>query len=156
MLPEKNLPIATFGKRLCSSSFNFVPQHSTVESDEVDALQTFVSDSSKILILTGAGISTESGIPDYRSAGVGLYARSNHKPIEIQKFLNSHDVRKRYWARNYLGWPRWSSVTPNKAHLCLTAWEKQGQITACVTQNVDRLHQKAGTENVIGKYKLRP
>ena len=60
-------------------------------------LEKFLEDKPKILVLTGAGISTESGIPDYRSEGVGLYARSNHKPVQMQDFVKSASTRKRYW-----------------------------------------------------------
>lgn len=89
------------------------------------------------------------GIPDYRSAGVGLYARTNHKPIQFIEFLKSAKVRQRYWARNYVGWPRFSSIEPNIAHHTLAKWERQGRINAIVTQNVDTLHSKAGSKNVI-------
>lgn len=57
-------------------------------------------------------VSTESGIPDYRSEEVGLYQRSNHKPIQHPEFIKSADIRKRYWARNFLGWPKFSSIEP--------------------------------------------
>ena len=69
--------------------------------------------------------------------------------------MDSSKARQRYWARNYVGWQRFSSVTPNAAHACLTAWERSGKLACTVTQNVDRLHHKAGTAKVVelhGRY----
>ena len=68
--------------------------------------------------------------------------------VMLQSFLGSSKARQRYWARNYFGWPRFSSVTPNASHTCLAAWERCGKVGCVVTQNVDRLHHKAGTSNV--------
>lgn len=96
-----------------------------------------------------AGISTESGIPDYRSEGVGLYARKNHKPIQHQEFVKSAEARKRYWARNYIGWDAFSRRAPNATHYSLARFEREGRIHGIVTQNVDRLHKKAGSKRVI-------
>lgn len=84
----------------------FVPKCKPVRKDEVAKLKEFIDEHSRLCVLTGAGISTESGIPDYRSAIVGLYARSNHTPILYKDFCNNEAIRKRYWARNYIGWPR--------------------------------------------------
>lgn len=90
-----------------------------------------------------------AGIPDYRSAGVGLYARTNHKPIQHSEFLKSDAVRKRYWARNFVGWPNFSATQPNATHYALARFERELRIQAVVTQNVDRLHSKAGTKNIV-------
>ena len=81
----------------------FVPKHQKASNNEIQVLQQFITSKDKILVLTGAGISTESGIPDYRSEGVGLYDRKGHKPIQYQDFLKSDLIRRRYWARNYYG-----------------------------------------------------
>lgn len=127
----------------------YVPKYKPPERKDVEILREFINRHQKILILTGAGISTESGIPDYRSEEVGLYARSNHKPVQYQEFVKYPKVRQRYWARNFVGWPRFSGVQPNASHLSINHLEKAGKVTAIVTQNVDRLHQKAGSKYVI-------
>jgi len=84
----------------------FVPKHRSVKPIDIDCFNHFLNKYKSLLVLTGAGVSTESGIPDYRSEGVGLYARSNHKPVQYQEFMRSSYARKRYWARNFLGWSR--------------------------------------------------
>ncbi|XP_023943758.2 NAD-dependent protein deacylase Sirt4 [Bicyclus anynana] len=127
----------------------FVPAYKPPGQDDFQKLRDFLRKHDKYLILTGAGISTESGIPDYRSEEVGLYARSNHKPIQYQEFVKYPKVRQRYWARNFVGWPRFSSIKPNATHYAIRELEKIGKVTAVVTQNVDRLHHRAGSENVI-------
>ncbi|XP_058449165.1 NAD-dependent protein deacylase Sirt4 [Malaya genurostris] len=132
-----------------SSDSRFVPSHEPAVEGDLRKLERFLKDKPKTLVLTGAGISTESGIPDYRSEKVGLYARSNHKPIQHGDFINSEAVRKRYWARNYVGWPRFSAVAPNVTHYKLARLERDERISGVVTQNVDKLHTKAGSKNVI-------
>ncbi|XP_060532703.1 NAD-dependent protein deacylase Sirt4 [Cylas formicarius] len=128
----------------------FVPNHKPVNYADIEKLKSFISSSQKLLVLTGAGISTESGIPDYRSKDVGLYARTNHKPITHQEFLKSDVIRQGYWARNFVGWDRFSRCVPNIVHYTLKDLEMQsGKISVVVTQNVDNLHFKAGSENVI-------
>lgn len=100
----------------------------------------------RCLALTGAGISTESGIPDYR----GPQTRSKPRnPIQHRAFVTHPATRARYWARSALGWPRFRSFAPNVAHQALAALERAGVVTLTLTQNVDRLHQKAGAARVI-------
>jgi len=123
----------------------FVPKHSPSTAEDVDALTAFIATYRGILCLTGAGISTESGIPDYRSEDVGLYATSNHKPTQFQDFVKYPSYRKAYWARSFIGWPRNSALQPNAAHLELKRWQDDGTIGHIVTQNVDGLHTKAGS-----------
>ena len=94
-------------------------------------------------------ISIESGIPDYRSEGVGLYATSSKRPVQHKVFMDNPKARQSYWARNFIGWPRWSSFQPNSAHLSLANWERSGRVGSLVTQNVDQLHYKAGSRSVI-------
>ncbi|KAJ3602980.1 hypothetical protein NHX12_030724 [Muraenolepis orangiensis] len=123
---------------------NFVPATSTIDAILVEQLQSFVSDASRLFVISGAGLSTESGIPDYRSEVVGLYARTDRRPMQYGEFVRSAKSRQRYWARNYVGWPQFSSHTPNAAHRTLRRWEEVGKLHWLVTQNVDSLHSKAG------------
>jgi len=131
------------------SNLAFVPKHIESQAEDVERLKEFLNPVSRLMVLTGAGISTESGIPDYRSEGVGLYATSKKRPIQHKVFMDSKKARQSYWARNFIGWPRWSSFQPNTAHLTLAQWEMNGPLTSLVTQNVDQLHYKAGSKNVI-------
>ncbi|CAG7834737.1 unnamed protein product [Allacma fusca] len=139
----------TRGSASLARDFQFVPKHSAPRTEDVTVLRKFYEDHGKIFVLTGAGISTESGIPDYRSEGVGLYNRTNHRPMYIQEFMKSSEFRKRYWARNYVGWPKFSSAEPNEAHKTVREWEVEGKVGVLVTQNVDRLHHKAGSTSAI-------
>lgn len=98
----------------------------------------------RIFVLTGAGLSTDSGIPDYRGQG-----RVAKHPMTYDTFMGSETAQKRYWARSFVGWSRIASATPNNGHLALAQAEKQGKLTTLVTQNVDGLHQEAGSQLVI-------
>ncbi|XP_037935299.1 NAD-dependent protein deacylase Sirt4-like [Teleopsis dalmanni] len=138
-----------FGQIDFSAKQQFVPKHNKVLEEDIKRLENFLLSKPKTLVLTGAGISTESGIPDYRSEGVGLYARTNHKPIQYIEFLKSADVRQRYWARNFVGWTKFSATEPNAVHQTLARFEREERIQGVVTQNVDRLHIKAGSRNVV-------
>ncbi|XP_058227033.1 NAD-dependent protein deacylase SRT2 isoform X4 [Rhododendron vialii] len=97
----------------------------------------------KLVVLTGAGISTECGIPDYRSPN-GAYS-SGFKPITHQEFLRSSRARRRYWARSYAGWRCFTASRPGAAHVALASLEKASRIGFMITQNVDRLHHQAGS-----------
>ncbi|XP_011707722.1 PREDICTED: NAD-dependent protein deacetylase Sirt4-like isoform X1 [Wasmannia auropunctata] len=131
------------------SSLAFVPKCNPVSTEDVTRLKEFVDKRHRLCVLTGAGVSTESGIPDYRSAEVGLYARSNRKPILYKEFCDSEAARRRYWARNCIGWPRFSSLRPNITHEILKHMEYVEKVGCVVTQNVDNLHLKAGSRKVI-------
>ncbi|HTU57156.1 MAG TPA: NAD-dependent protein deacetylase [Polyangiales bacterium] len=100
----------------------------------------------RVAVLTGAGISTESGIPDYRGPETSRRAR---KPIRFQEYAASAEGRARYWARSMLGWPRFAAARPNVGHEALVELERAGVITGVITQNIDRLHQAAGSRRVI-------
>ena len=113
---------------------------------ETRALLEFVARHPKLLVLTGAGVSTASGIPDYRDSE-GAWKVS--PPVEFGPFLSEPGVRQRYWARSMLGWPFFSRAQPNDAHRALARLEEQGRIELLVTQNVDGLHAAAGSRNVI-------
>lgn len=107
-------------------------------------LQAMAEDN--FLVLTGAGISTPSGIPDYRdSDGV----RRGRQPMMYQEFLAAPESRRRYWARAMLGWPRVRKARPNAAHEALATLQQRGRISALITQNVDTLHDQAGSHDVI-------
>ena len=110
------------------------------------ALEKFIDRHAKLFVLTGAGCSTGSGIPDYRDAD-GAWKRG--RPIMLQDFVASERARQRYWARSLVGFRRMRAARPNDAHRALAALESQGRITQLVTQNVDGLHQAAGHRGVI-------
>lgn len=113
--------------------------------EHLDTLLQAMADD-KFLILTGAGISTPSGIPDYRdSDGV----RRGRQPMMYQEFLAAPESRRRYWARAMLGWPRVRQARPNAAHEALATLQQRGRISALITQNVDTLHDQAGSQDVI-------
>lgn len=109
-------------------------------------LLDFISQSKRMVVLTGAGCSTESGIPDYRSPG-GPWTR--HKPILFNAFVRSAEVRRFYWARSYRGWPRFEAARPNTAHHAIANLEARGRVHQLITQNVDDLHQEAGSRAVV-------
>jgi NAD-dependent SIR2 family protein deacetylase len=98
----------------------------------------------RIAVLTGAGISTDSGIPDYR--GEGSVRRT---PMTIQQFVSGESFRQRYWAGSYLGWARFVGAEPNAGHRALAELELAGRVNGVVTQNVDGLHGRAGSRHVV-------
>jgi len=113
--------------------------------EHLETLQNLMADGD-FLVLTGAGISTPSGIPDYRdSDGV----RRGRQPMMYQEFLSAPESRRRYWARAMLGWPRVRQARPNAAHEALAGLQRQGLISDLITQNVDTLHDQAGSHDVI-------
>jgi NAD-dependent SIR2 family protein deacetylase len=113
---------------------------------ECNSLQGFVDRHRRLFILTGAGCSTSSGIPDYRD-GDGKWKRM--PPVTYQAFMGDRATRQRYWARSLLGWRRFSRALPNDTHRALARLEGTGRIELLLTQNVDRLHQAAGSVRVI-------
>lgn len=109
------------------------------------SLIKFVESHSRLFVLTGAGVSTDSGIPGYRDKN-GLWKAST--PIQGPEFIRSKLVQKRYWARSLIGWRHFSSAAPNAAHKALATLEACGFVQHLVTQNVDGLHQRAGSQSV--------
>jgi NAD-dependent SIR2 family protein deacetylase len=96
-----------------------------------------------ILVLTGAGVSTESGIPDYRGEG-----KTERHPMTFDVFMGTETARARYWARSYVGWSVIANAKPNGSHFALAQAESLGRISHVITQNVDSLHQQAGSKKV--------
>ncbi len=114
--------------------------HSRSESPELVALLT----GRRVAVLTGAGISTDSGIPDYRGPD-----SPPSNPMTIRQFTSDPAFRQRYWARNHLGWRHMDDTLPNAGHRALAALEHAGVVAGVITQNVDLLHTKAGSKNVV-------
>lgn len=100
-----------------------------------------------VLVLSGAGLSTESGIPDYR--GPTGAATRDHTPMTYQAFVRDPVARHRYWARSYLGWPRMAQARPNDGHRAVTGLQRAGLLRGIITQNVDGLQQEAGAADVV-------
>lgn len=114
--------------------------------DPSTALRDFLQANPRTVILTGAGISLASGIPTYRDSR-GKWQRND--PIQHRDFVDKPASRQRYWARSYAGWPAVGQAQPNTAHLALARLQEAGYGSLLVTQNVDRLHQRAGSQRVI-------
>ena len=98
----------------------------------------------RFALLTGAGLSTDSGIPDYRGPGAAPRA-----PMTYQEFIGAAENRRRYWARNHIGWSHLRRADPNDGHAAVARMEQRGLLTGLITQNVDRLHEDAGSVNVV-------
>ncbi len=115
----------------------------------VEQLGQLLATARKIVFFTGAGISTESGIPDFRSPGTGLWTRM--KPIQFQNFISSDEVRQGSWRRRFSGDRTLENAKPNVGHLSIARLVEEGRCLAVITQNVDNLHQDAGVpeEQVI-------
>jgi NAD-dependent SIR2 family protein deacetylase len=121
----------------------------TVNSDSqasLGVLPEFIAAHRRLFVLTGAGCSTDSGIPDYRDAN-GEWKRP--PPVMYQAFVGEASTRQRYWARSLIGWRSFGRARPNGVHHALVQLEQQGKLELLLTQNVDRLHQAAGSRQVI-------
>ncbi len=117
----------------------------TVASADLDRLASLLA-GRRVAVLTGAGCSTESGIPDYRGPETRRRARN---PIKYRAFLTAPEARRRYWARAVVGWSRMDGAKPNAAHFALAHMQAGGIVHGLVTQNVDRLHHRAGSTDAI-------
>ncbi|UTW10505.1 NAD-dependent protein deacetylase [Marinobacterium rhizophilum] len=111
-----------------------------------DELAAFLARHPRLFVLSGAGISADSGIPDYRDHQ-GNWKRP--PPVDHRDFVTSHSCRQRFWGRSLAGWPLMAKARPNAAHLGLAVLEQRQQIELLVTQNVDGLHQRAGSHAVL-------
>ena len=109
-------------------------------------LRDFIAANRRLVVITGAGVSVSSGIPTYRDRD-GVWRHS--APVTHQEFVSDAARRRRYWARSLLGWPAVRDARPNQAHLALARLEHLGHVDLLITQNVDRLHQRAGSVAVI-------
>ncbi len=106
-----------------------------------DALARMIDDARRVVAFTGAGLSTDSGIPDFRSPG-GVWTRM--RPIQFQEFVGDETLRREAWRRAFTGAAGWTGAAPNSAHHVLADWVAAGKVTAVITQNVDNLHQASG------------
>lgn len=122
------------------------PRADIATGEAAEQLAGFLRQHHRIAVLTGAGVSTASGIPDYRDAnGQWKHAR----PVMYEDFRGSARVRQRYWARSLVGWEHFRQALPNPAHMALAQLERCDLFEGLITQNVDRLHQQAGHQRVI-------
>ena len=111
-----------------------------------ETLANFIADAGSVAVLTGAGVSTASGIPDYRDRDGNWKTAS---PMQYQDFISDDVARRRYWSRSYIGWRRIEHAKPGRAHEALANFESVGIVDTLVTQNVDGLHNAAGSQRTI-------
>jgi len=111
--------------------------------EKVEKLAELIKNSGDIVVFTGAGVSTESGVPDFRSPG-GIWDRFDPNEMTFQKFVSSEESRRKYWDLFKVTYKEFQGIEPNQAHLAIAELEKRGNLSAVVTQNVEELHQKAG------------
>ncbi|KAI8905676.1 DHS-like NAD/FAD-binding domain-containing protein [Powellomyces hirtus] len=102
-----------------------------------------------LTVLTGAGISTDSGVPDYRGPR-GIYIYTDYRPIRFQEFISAHSIRQRYWSRSFLGFPRIMRARPNRSHHAVHGLQEEEWISGLITQNVDGLHRGEGIVEMHG------
>jgi NAD-dependent deacetylase len=109
--------------------------------DEIEQLNDMIGSAKRIVAFTGAGISTESGIPDFRSPG-GIWTK--YQPIQFEDFLASQEMRDESWRRRLAMDPQFSTARPGRGHLALAGLHRAGKVPAVITQNIDNLHQASG------------
>ncbi len=115
-------------------------------TEKMELAAQLLANARRIVVFTGAGISTESGIPDFRSPG-GVWSRYNQEDLTYQKFRSHEKYRKLYWEYDNARFPAMRDAEPNEAHKAIVELEKSGRLSALITQNIDGLHQKAGNSN---------
>ena len=124
------------------------PAYEQAPEEAVQKLAEFVGLRRRLVVVTGAGVSTESDLPCYRGTE-GAYSRG-FKPMTHQQFVSGPEMRRRYWARSFFGFPKFNACRPNAAHHALTALQAAGAVgSTLLTQNVDRLHHRAGSRGVL-------
>jgi len=114
-----------------------------MDKGKLEFFARLIKTSHNIVVFTGAGVSTESGVPDFRSPG-GIWDRFDPQEMTFQKFVSSPESRRKYWELFRICWKEFRGIEPNPAHLAIAELEKQEKLSAVVTQNVEELHQKAG------------
>lgn len=112
----------------------------------INPIASLIADARNVVVFTGAGISTESGIPDFRSPG-GIWSQA--QPVYFDDFLRSPEARAEYWRQKTITHHEFSAAKPNRGHQVLADWERRGIIRGIITQNIDGYHQQAGSENVL-------
>ena len=116
----------------------------TDSTGRLDEFRRMIMQAERIVFFTGAGVSTESGIPDFRSPGTGIWNKIS--PIDFQEFVSSEDRRIESWRRKFSGTDRMATAEPNKGHLAISKLIRSGKATTVITQNVDNLHQRSGID----------
>ncbi len=115
------------------------------KTDPIETVSRWIQQAQRIIVFTGAGVSTESGIPDFRSAG-GIWDRYDPDEFRFHRFLNSEEARRKYWKMHSELFGLMTRVEPNAAHLSCVELDRMGKLECVITQNVDNLHQRAGLE----------
>ena len=139
---------ATQAHRSALRSIGRVVEETTPPMEEGEALEGVVKlmERRSVITVTGAGVSTDSGIPDYRGPAGSL---NRHRPMTFQEFRHDPAASHRYWARSFVGWRVMGEAKPNRTHFAMVELERAGLLTGVITQNVDGLHKQAGSENVV-------
>jgi len=123
-----------------------LPHPESSPDNDTDSLVGFIREHPRLIVLTGAGCSTDSGIPEYRDDDGNWKHRA---PMQFAEFVNNEGKRRQYWAQSFAGWHRISNAKPNAAHRAIAELECGGHVSCVITQNVDNLHKAAGSQNVI-------
>ena len=141
-------PAVNDSHRAALRSIARVVEETAVPTPPEEALERIAGqlERGSVLVLTGAGVSTDSGIPDYRGPGGSL---NRHRPMTYQEFSHDPAASQRYWARSFVGWRQMYVAEPNRTHFALVELERAGLLRGLVTQNVDGLHRAAGSEELL-------